>query len=95
MTPLFGPNATAQPDTYRDTCGCRWQDAAQTVMFSRCSDHQIQHRLVEMPEPIRDSWITRLLDVELDNFLREIARSGRGCRVEAKLALGPKHKDQP
>lgn len=92
MSPLFGG---PEPTTHADPCGCQWQDEQRTTLFSHCAQHQLQSRLVEMPAPIRDSWIRRLLDAELDKELLEIARSGRGCRAEAKQALGPKPKDAP
>ncbi len=71
---------------HRDACGCQWQDAERTVLFSHCTEHQLQSRLVDMHEAARDTWLRRLMDSELDHMIREYAR---GRRVEPKMALGP------
>lgn len=70
------------------TCPCQWQrhPSFGDVLVTPCHEHMMQNRLAQLEPDARDYHIVRLLDAELDHFVREHAK---GRRVEPAQALGP------
>lgn len=71
------------------SCACQWQHhpSLGDVLVTPCHEHMVQNRLSHLDPETRDYHIVRLLDAELDHFVREHAK---GRRVEPAQALGPR-----
>lgn len=70
-----------------EPCGCQWQEQDSGVAVSLCREHGMQNRLAQLDPETRDYHLRRLLDAELDLFVREYAR-GRPLAPPV-MALGP------